>query len=530
MRFRILTLSLFCGLLLSCSPATKVQKTEAIQQDPLVVNTKQGKIKGSMIDEVYVYKGIRYAQPPVGQLRWKAPQEPKSWSGVKECTSFGTICPQAEYSPQSLYYTKLEPMSEDCLYLNVWSKSLTDKKPVMVWIHGGALTRGSGSRAEYDGSQFANNGIVLVSINYRLGAFGFMAHPELSAESPNNASGNYGFLDQIKALEWVKNNISAFGGDPDNVTIFGQSAGSGSTYALTASPLAKGLFHKVIAQSGTMFWPTPMLKEATDTIPSAEHLGLGMMKTFGVTSLAEMRQLPAETIVEKFYGSPLERVIPTAVVDGWFLSERLNEIFENGNQNRVPVLLGSTAKEASALVNPGMFPKSKDEYPSYWEKKYGEKANICMMAYPVDEDSDVINACMDQLGDEWFVLPMRNWARQLTKYNIPAYVYHFEAVTNIPFSNYFGAFHGSEIPFVFQHMTSTRLPDMYSDEDIQLSKVMSSYWINFAKTGNPNAAGLIDWPIYNIQTEPYMSLDKEPKVANQLLKPRLDKLQGILGE
>src|SRR5262245_10670986 len=269
------------------------------------VKVEGGSISGTEADGVRSFKGVPFAAPPVGDLRWKPPQPVIAWQGVRECNDFGTDCPQAPYPQGSLFYSQPRKQSEDCLYLNVWTAAKAgEKRPVMVWIHGGALTRGSGATRTYDGTNFAKKGVVLVTINYRLGPLGYLAHPELTAESPRHASGNYGVLDQIAALKWVQKNIAAFGGDPGRVTIFGESAGSWSVNVLVATPLAKGLFHRAIGESGGQFGPMTYLKEDRDKLLSAEKVGAAFAKAAGAGSLKSLREIPAEKIVEVFNNDP----------------------------------------------------------------------------------------------------------------------------------------------------------------------------------------------------------------------------------
>ncbi|HEU4388948.1 MAG TPA: carboxylesterase family protein, partial [Blastocatellia bacterium] len=284
-----------------------------------VVRVDGGTISGTASDGVRSYKGIPFAAPPVGDLRWKPPQPVVGWEGVRECTVFGPECPQAPYPAGSMYYTPPQKQSEDCLYLNVWTAANAgEKRPVMVWIHGGALTRGSGAHRTYDGTSFAKKGVVLVTVNYRLGPLGYLAHPDLSAESPNHSSGNYGVLDQIAALKWVKKNIAAFGGDPNRVTIFGESAGSWSVNVLVATPLSKGLFHRAIGESGGQFGPGMRLKEDRNNLPSAEKVGTAFAKAAGADSIKALRALPADKIVDVFNNDTEGKKFRTQPnVDGW---------------------------------------------------------------------------------------------------------------------------------------------------------------------------------------------------------------------
>src|SRR5215475_7424181 len=263
------------------------------------VRVEGGLTSGSVVDGVRSYKGIPFAAPPVGEMRWKAPQPVAAWEGVRECNDFGPDCPQAPYPQSSIYYSAPRKQSEDCLYLNVWTAAKAgEKRPVMVWIHGGALTRGSGATRAYDGTALAKKGVVLVTVNYRLGALGYLAHPELTAESPHHSSGNYGFLDQVAALQWVHQNIAAFGGDPNRVTVMGESAGSWTVSLLVASPLSRGLFHRAVGESGGRFGPQAYLHDDRNGFPAAEKVGLEFAKAAGADSIAALRALPPEKILK----------------------------------------------------------------------------------------------------------------------------------------------------------------------------------------------------------------------------------------
>src|SRR5262249_29454974 len=282
------------------------------------VRVDGGLISGSVVDGVRSYKGIPFAAPPVGELRWKVPQPVAAWEGVRECNDFGSDCPQAPYPQSSVYYSAPRKQSEDCLCLNVWTAAKAgEKRPVMVWIHGGALTRGSGATRAYDGTALAKKGVVLVTVNYRLGPLGYLAHSELTAESPNHSSGNYGVLDQVAALKWVQKNIAAFGGDPSRVTIFGESAGSWSVNVLVGTPVAKGLFHRAIGESGGQFGPMMYLKEDHDKLLSAEKVGAAFAKAAGADSIKALRALPADKIIDVFNNDTEGKKFRTAPnVDG----------------------------------------------------------------------------------------------------------------------------------------------------------------------------------------------------------------------
>src|SRR6266850_2687529 len=332
-----------------------------------------GLISGTTVDGVRSFKGVPFAAPPVGDLRWKPPQPVLAWQGVRQADNFGPICPQSPYPSGSMYYSPPQTQSEDCLYLNVWTAAkVGDKRPVMVWIHGGALTRGSGSNAAYDGTALAKKGVVLVTINYRLGPLGYLAHPELTSESPQHSSGNYGVLDQIAALKWVQKNIAAFGGDANRVTIFGESAGSWSVNALVASPLARGLFHRAIGESGGSFGPGTYLREDRNALPSAERIGVAFAKAAGADSIKALRALPADKIVEVFNNDPEGKKFRTQPnVDGWVLPDEIRNIFAKGKQNDVPVIVGSNGNEMTTLTVPATVPKTIEDYRKRIEPLYG---------------------------------------------------------------------------------------------------------------------------------------------------------------
>ncbi|HMB27662.1 MAG TPA: carboxylesterase family protein, partial [Blastocatellia bacterium] len=418
------------------------------------VRVEGGLISGSVVDGVRSYKGIPFAAPPVGELRWKAPQPVAAWEGVRECNDFGPDCPQAPYPQSSLYYSAPRKHSEDCLYLNVWTAARAgEKRPVMVWIHGGALTRGSGATPTYDGTALAKKGVVLVTVNYRLGPLGYLAHPELTAESPNRSSGNYGALDQVAALKWVQKNIAAFGGDPGRVTIFGESAGSWSVNVLVASPLARGLFHRAIGQSGGTFGPMAYLKEDREGRASAEKMGEAFAKAAGADSIKALRAQPAEKIVEVFNNDPEGKKFRTQPnVDGWALPDEIRNIFAQGNQNDAPVIVGSNANEMTTLTVPAAVPKTTEDYRKRVETQYGAAVKEFDAVYPVNSEADIAAAYLGGLRDVTFTLPMRTWARMTATGRSKAYLYFFSHVPPNPNSKYLGAYHAGEIVYVFNNL------------------------------------------------------------------------------
>ena len=492
-----------------------------------LIRVDGGTISGTAADGVRSYKGIPFAAPPVGDLRWKPPQPVIPWEGVRECISFGAECPQSPYPEGSMYYTAPQKKSEDCLYLNVWTTANAgEKRPVMVWIHGGALTRGSGSRGTYDGTAFAKKGVVLVTVNYRLGPLGYLAHPDLSGESPNHSSGNYGVLDQIAALKWLRKNIAGFGGDPNRVTIFGESAGSWSVNVLVASPLAKGLFHRAIGESGGQFGPAMYLKEDRNKLPSAEKVGAAFAKAAGADSIKALRALSADKIVDVFNNDSEGKKFRTQPnVDGWVLPDEIRNIFAQGKQNAVPVLVGSNANEMTTLTVPATVPRTVDDYRKRIGLQFGEKAVELDSAYPVKTDADVPAAYLGCLRDITFTLPMRTWARMTSTGHARAWLYFFSHVPPNPNSKYLGAYHASEIAYVFNNLN--RQNPALQPGDSSLAESMMSYWVNFATTGDPNGKGLPTWTPYNVKDEPYMDFGDSIQIRNHLLKEQLDLLEKL---
>ncbi|MFN0088379.1 MAG: carboxylesterase/lipase family protein [Blastocatellia bacterium] len=518
---RRITISLFVALALFAGLSTRSSSGGAAAPKG-EVRVEGGLISGTEIEGVRIYKGVPFAAPPSGEMRWKPPQPVVAWQGVRECSEFGPDCPQAPYPQLSLYYSAPRKQSEDCLYLNVWTAAReSEKRPVMVWIHGGALTRGSGATPTYDGANFAKKGVVLVTINYRLGPLGYLAHPELSAESPQHSSGNYGVLDQIAALKWVRKNIAAFGGDPSRVTIFGESAGSWSVNALVASPLARGLFHRAIGQSGGSFGPGVFLKESRGNQPSAEKIGAAFAKALGAESLQAMRTGPVDRIIDVSNNHPEGRKFRTVVnVDGWTLPDEIRNIFAKGRQNDVPVIVGSNANEMTSLTVPASIPKTVGEYRARIEPQYGELIREFDVVYPVRSDADVPTAYLDSLRDVTFTWSMRTWARMTATGRSKAYLYWFSHAPPVSNTKYFGAFHAGEIAYVFNNLNPKTMA--IQEADTRLAAAMMGYWINFAKTGDPNGDGLPPWTPYDQKNAPYMDFGATIRQKNHLLREQLD--------
>jgi para-nitrobenzyl esterase len=437
---------------------------------------------------VRAYKGIPYAAPPLGANRWRPPQPVSKWIGVRAATEYAARCTQGGAGGPNAAAAPLT--SEDCLYLNVWTMDENaDGLPVMVWFHGGGFFGGAGSEPRYAGDGLAAKGAVVVTPNYRLGALGFLAHPELSAESQPKISGNYGMHDAIAALRWVQRNIAAFGGDPANVTIFGESAGANLVAALVASPQAAGLFQRAIAQSGG-FMGLGMAR--TGTLARAEEAGVKALADAGLASIAEARTKPAQEIFAAIRGGNL-------VVDGYLIPEDLSLTFANGRQNAVDLLVGSNRDEGTFFQRPGL---TAAQFTSQAKQRFGVLADGFLKLFPAADDAAAQQAYVASFGAEaaW---AMRKFAELQAKRGDDAYVYHFARVPPAPpgrpspFGDYPGASRGAthvaEIPYMFDNLAEG-VP--WSDVDRRLADTMSSYWVNFARTGNPNGTELPAWPAY----------------------------------
>ncbi|RYU89209.1 carboxylesterase family protein [Mucilaginibacter terrigena] len=479
-----------------------------------VVQTDAGKISGTTSEDksVHIFKGIPFAAPPVGELRWKAPQPVAHWIDVKQCTEFAKSPMQGKPNEFGVYtrefLIKDEPLSEDCLYLNVWTgaKAPTEKRPVMVWIYGGGFVSGGTNVPIYDGEALAKKGGILVSIPYRVGVLGFLAHPELTKESPNHASGNYGLMDLLAALKWIKTNIAAFGGDPNNVTIAGQSAGSMAVNSLVASPLGKGLFQKAIAESGASFITGPF---GGSTLKRAEENGVKTAQILGAASLAELRKLPAEALLKQFGGGP--------IIDGYVLPESIAAIFAAGKENQVPVLTGWNADDA-------FIGKMKDAatYQADAKKRYGARAAEFLKLYPGATDAEAERSQINISRDQTFGVQNYTWAKvQSAKGKAKVYLYRF--TRRLPATEDFkkyGAFHTGEVAYVFNNLKFLNRP--FEPVDNELANTISSYWVNFAKTGNPNGTGLLAWPAYNNTTSQVMYLGEKPAAKTLADKAALE--------
>jgi para-nitrobenzyl esterase len=464
--------------------------------------TANGVVQGvvSADNRVRTFKGIPFAAPPVGALRWKAPQPAASWTGVRKSVDYGPRCMQGNiYS--DMRFGDAGP-TEDCLYLNMWmSEAAYDgrepgqiKLPVMVWIFGGGFQAGSTSEPRQDAGVLSRRGVMIVSFNYRLGVFGYFSHPELARESGHNASGNYGLLDQVAALKWVHDNIAGFGGDPNNVTIFGESAGSLSVSALMASPLAKGLFQRAIGESGAFFGATMALKPHAETEQANAKWA---ETTFGAASLEKLRALPADQLLQAALKAGQIRFAPN--IDGYYLTEPVAATFAAGKQAQVPLLAGWNLDEGSYRTFFGGQPPTAESYAARARTQFGDKAPAFLKVYAAGTDAEAKRAAGDFAGDQFIAWGTWKWLDVHVKTGkAPVYRYHFEQTlplaADAPAGAEATAPHASEIEFVFNVLGSKRLP--WRPEDRQVSDRMATYWTNFAKTGDPNGTDLPKWPVY----------------------------------
>ena len=492
------------------------------------------KVQGAWSGDVAVFKGVPFAVAPVGALRWKPPVVRPAGSGLRQATQFGSSCMQTDRlsvwskgiaavfgTADKVSDEPLNP-SEDCLYLNVWTAAPgAGAKPVMVWIHGGSNLNGSGASNWYDGAALARRGVVVVSVNYRLGVFGFLAHPALAAESPNGAAGNYGLMDQLEALRWVKRNIRSFGGDPSRVTVFGESAGSIDIMHLMASPRAKGLIHRVIAQSGAPMAPMLDLK-------ASGRFGVALAKLAGIDTtqdqLAALRAKPAADLLaaqdRMFAGGML--VGPN--VDGWVLPEMTVRIFERGEQLKVPLLVGTNALEMTTLrVYLPRFERTAEGYRKWVTQSSGAGAAKVLELYPASTAEEIEAASLALSTDMLFTCPTRIAARAMGKTGQKTFLYQFTRVA--PGGDKLGAFHAAEISYVF----GNRLPWLPREQaDEALSQAMGDYWTRFAATGNPNGGKGPAWPAYGAGGDRYLELGTTIAPRSDLKRDVCDALEPAM--
>ena len=477
--------------------ALGVWSTALAEPLPAKVRVSGGDLQGVIQGELAVFKGVPFAAPPLGDLRWRPPQ-PVRWTGARAATALGPPCMQ----PMSILVPKEgPPPSEDCLYLNIWApaKKPAQPLPVMVWIHGGAFTSGAPTASMFEGTAFAHRGVILVSIAYRLGPFGFLAHPELSRES-GHGSGDYGLEDQIAALQWVKANIAAFGGDVSRVTVFGQSAGAGSVSMLAASPLARGLFQRAIAESGASFSPaTSAGFSMLSRLAQAEAEGQRALAALGAPTLADARKLPAEQVL-KAKGT----FRPS--LDGYVLTTDQQQLYLAGRQNDTPVLVGSNSDEGAM----GSRPTTPEAFEAQIKASYGAAAPQVLAVYPHATAEQARLSAKNVFRDSGLAWNAWTWARMQSRTGrgeVYAYYFDQKAPKDSIFYSPDGTVHTGEIPYVFGTLEA---PATYSQDDKALSDLTMSYWVNFARTGDPNGPGLPRWPNFTESKEVMMRLDAHP--------------------
>ncbi|MGV3642448.1 MAG: carboxylesterase/lipase family protein [Adhaeribacter sp.] len=529
------------------APVKPAAATNTLAGTPPRVRTANGVLEGVKEKSgIRAFKGVPFAAPPVGQFRWREPQPVKNWTGVRKADKFGPRAMQRALFGDMNF--RSNGMSEDCLYLNVWTpaKSNKEKLPVLVYYYGGGLMAGDGSEPRYDGESMAGKGIVSVTVNYRLTVFGFMAHPELSRESPHKASGNYGFMDQQAALKWVKQNISAFGGDPDRITIAGESAGSISVNALMASPLSKNLIAGAIGESGSLLGTLSPV-----SLAEAEQVGQKFAATLPATSLASLRALPAGQVLEataKFTGR-----FPVTI-DGYFLAKPPLEVYAAGEQARVPLLVGWNSEEMSYRALLGEERPTRENYMKALQKQFGARAEEVLQAYPATTEEEVMQAATDLAGDRFIGFSTWKWADLHGKTGgKPVYRYWYarprpamrpemgdavpglaggvikgpEAAANkMPPAK--GAVHSAEIEYALGNLASNKVY-AWTPDDYKVSEVMQNYFANFIKTGNPNGKGLPDWPQANKgQQAQVMVLDVNTRAEAEKHPARYRLLEQIM--
>ena len=511
MRYKVLSwvgfFAILFAILLPAHPY-EAKKNASYMDNPektSVLTIRDGKIQGVYAKgkDVEVYAGIPYAKAPIGELRWKEPQEPEPWEGVRDCQYFAPKAMQAKSNPimsslvdiyaaksyhMDFSYQAIEFMSEDCLYLNVWKPSGdVSNLPVVVYIHGGSLTSGTSSYEAYNGETFARNGVIYIDFAYRLGVFGYFALDELANESPNGTTGNYGLLDQIQVLKWVQANAAYFGGDANNVTIAGESAGSSSVSAICASPLAHGLFRRAIGESSSVVVSTP--PHTFRTLAAAKKMGEQIKAEFQCTSLADLRKLPAEQLINTQYANS------SMTVDGYALPKTPYEIYSEGNNNEEALLNGCNSLEADAFVvprflfNPTGISTIKERVAGELDEEAAEKL---VALYDFKNDNDAFLALNEIISGWWFVYPHYSWNKMLEANGLPTYRYYFDKE-----NRWYSGYHSGELRYAYGNVKNDPKTYRFDESDYRLEDIMVGYWTNFAKTGNPNGEGLPKWDAWN---------------------------------
>jgi para-nitrobenzyl esterase len=527
---------------LLCAPLMALAQLKKDGEAPRV-KVAQGTLEGVDESGVYTFKGIPFAQPPVGELRWKAPQAPKNWQGVRKAEKFGPRPMQRSVFGDMSF--RSDGMSEDCLYLNVWTPAKTgnERLPVLVYIYGGGLIAGDGSEPRYDGEALARQGIITVTLSHRLTVFGFMAHPELTKESPNKASGNYGFMDQTAALRWLKENIAAFGGDPNKITVAGESAGSVSVSAQMASPLAKGLLAGAIGSSGSLLGTL-----SATTLAQGEASGVKFAEMVGAKSLADLRKMSAAEILEATAKQGVPRF--AAVVDGYYFPKAPVDIFAAGEQAKVPLLIGWNSEENNYRSVLGREEPTLENYRKALQTLYGANAEQVLKLYPAATNDQVQQAATDLAGDrftgfsswKWGVTHAKTGGRPVYRYyythprpamrpemgnavaGLAGGVIRSEGAAPAPANRPpapKGAVHSADIEYAMGNLPTNKVYD-WQPEDYKVSAIFQQVYLNFVKTGNPNGLGVPSWPAIKAGSEPsmLMILDKNTRLEKDTTAPR----------
>jgi para-nitrobenzyl esterase len=476
--------------------------SDAASADPIPVTG--GLVDGAVQDGVVTYKSIPYAAPPVGELRWRPPAPVIPWRGVRHSKGFAAKCMQPWREVPG--YPD-EPKSEDCLYLSIWApEHRSGKLPVLVYLHGGGFVNASGTAPIYWGDQIAKQGVIVVNPNFRLNVFGFLSHPELSAEATSKTSGNYGLLDQIAVLQWIKSNIAAFGGDPSRVTIYGQSAGGQAISLLMTSPLAKDLFIGGIGESNAQLAPTGS-EDGMKTLAAAEADGMAFGKSLGATGLGDLRAMPAEQLLKAAPG----RTGGYPNVDGWVLPEDPALVYAQGRQMKIPLLVGWNAGEGYR----GVTPTTPEAFSASLEKFFGPRAERAKRLYPADVAH--LEASQNAVArDSYYGWGVWNWARFQRKVTPKVFVYYFEHEAPQPwtsdYARMFGrAAHGFELNYVTGHLDQRADLVEWTPTDYALQKSVMGYWLNFVRTGDPNGSALPAWPRFDAKAERVLRISGEPK-------------------
>jgi para-nitrobenzyl esterase len=496
-----------------------------------VVSIESGQLQGAMDNGVVAFKGIPFAAPPLGLLRWRSPQPVRPWSGVRSAANYAPDCLQEPFPSDAAPLGG--PINEDCLYVNVWKPAVAanHKLPVMVWIYGGGFVNGGSSPSIYNGSEFAAQGVIFVSFNYRIGRFGFFAHPALTQEHPEEPKGNYGYMDQIAALQWVQRNIAAFGGDPGQVTVFGESAGGGSVLMLLTSPLTRGLFQRAIVESGggrdLLMGPRQVSQDSPKGPPSGEKIGLNFAASVGITDtgttgLAALRQLPADKVVAGLGMMSMGKAADTyagPMMDGKIVVESPQSAILAGRWAKVPVMIGANSADIG-------FPRGHTIEELF--APFGADTAKAKALYNPENSDNVWVVGSRIAADQMMVEPSRFVARAVATQGLPAYEFRFSYVAESLRDKLPGAPHATEIPYVF-HTVKAAYKEKLTTQDDVISQKVHAYWVNFAKNGDPSAPGLIKWPAHNPQSDLLMNFTNDGPIAGlDPWKARLDLIESLI--